>query len=256
MRAKILRSPNYSFRNEILGKIYEVGSVDKEEKVVSLIIDHIHDNTLRYPAGTVWRFELDDVEFIEEEAMPESMIGKEVMLKPESKWVVSGSPDPHNPTDAKGKIIHYDDVAVSAGDLGFTVKWPNGITNRYDEEDLVIIPKDQKVEKSTSRKGKQKPKRREQTIVYFVFADGKNYEQRRVKGVVVSAEHKAIHVDTERDLGKGLVIRENSTVPFKLLEAVRVSTPDGDFCYYFTNGELTSSAREFNKALPFKTQTH
>ncbi len=103
---------------------------------------------------------------------------------------------------------------------------------------------------------KQKPKRREQTVVYFVFADGKDYEQRRAKSVVINAEDKAVHVDSERNLGKGLVVRENSTVPFSLLEAVRVSTPDGEFCYYFTNGELTGSAREFNPKLPFKTQMH
>lgn len=259
MRAKILKSPGYSFRHEILNKIYQVESIDEEDNDVYLIIDHVHDTGLSYAAGTVWRFDLDGVEFLEEEEMEKFAIGHEVLLRPDSEWVSTGEEDTSNPVNVVGKIIRYDDRDLERGNLGIHVEWANGKINSYREADLIFANQKGKAipaKADTASKVKQKPKRREQTIVYFVFADGKDYEQRRAKGVVISAEHKAIHVDSERSLGKGLVVRENSTVPFKLLDAVRVSTPDGEFCYYFTNGELTGSAREFNSQLPFKTQMH
>lgn len=103
------------------------------------------------------------------------------------------------------------------------------------------------------KKVKQKPKRRQQTMVYFVYNDGTSYEVRRVKHLVISAEHKAFHVDTEKNVG-GLTIRQNTTVPFKVLDCVRVSTPEGDSCYYFNEGRMESSVQEHTKENPFKTR--
>ena len=259
MRAKILKSPGYSFRDELLGKTYQVESIDEEDNDVYLIIDHVHDSGIQYVAGTVWRFDLDGVEFLEEEEMEKFEVGSKVLLRPDSEWVGSGEEDNSNPVNVVGVVIRYAEHELERGQLGIHVEWANGKINSYREADLIFAnqkPVAIPVKEPRTAKAKQKPKRREQTIVYFVYVDGTDYEQRRAKGVVINADHKAIHVDSERSLGKGLVVRENSTVPFKLLDAVRVSTPDGEFCYYFTNGELTGSAREFNARLPFKTQMH
>lgn len=275
MKAKILKSPGYSFRHEIIGKTYEVKRVDKDNNDVYLIIDHPHDQPLQYEAGTVWRFPLEGVEFVdwftgqtefvelapitEEVEMQKFKVGDKVFLRPESKWAAYGvnTEESSNPLNVVGEITRYSEDDLKNDGLGITVDWNNGYLNSYAEEDLVLVSQQDKTSaEKTSKQPKQKPKRREQTVVYFVFADGKDYEQRRAKSVVINAEDKAIHVDSERNLGKGLVVRENSTVPFSLLEAVRVSTPDGEFCYYFRNGELTGSARQFNPKLPFKTQMH
>lgn len=261
MKAKISTSPGYSFRHEIIGKTYEVKRVDKDNNDVYLIIDHPHDQALQYEAGTVWRFPLYGVEFVEEVEMQKFKVGDKVFLRPESKWAAYGvnTEQSSNPLNVVGEITRYSEYDLKKDRLGISVDWENGHVNNYTEEDLILVSQKGKTsaeKTSTTSKPKQKPKRREQTVVYFVFADGKDYEQRRAKSVVINAEDKAIHVDSERNLGKGLVVRENSTVPFSLLDAVRVSTPDGEFCYYFRNGELTGSAREFNPKLPFKTQMH
>lgn len=255
MRAKILKTPGYSFSHEVVGKIYDVHDIDVDSAY--LVIDHEHDVNIKYPAGEVWRFDLEDVQLLEDNEVEKFTIGSQVLLNPKSVWVTQGVEDIFNPVGVVGEITDCNERLLELGELGITVKWSNGVTNNYHTIDLTIVENKVEVsEKPSVRKVKQSPKRREQTIVYFVYLDGTDYEQRRAKGVVINAEHKAIHVDSERNLGKGLVVRENSTVPFKLLEAVRVSTPDGEFCYYFTNGELTGSAREFNARLPFKTQTH
>lgn len=259
MKAKVLKSPPYSFRSAVTGNTYEVDRIDEPNGDVWLIVDHTHDDNLKYPAGRVWRFELKHVEFIEEEEMEKFEIGDEVLLRPASEWVGTGGEDTSNPVNVVGKIVSYDQYQLDRGYLGIHVEWANGKVNSYRDADLIFA--DQKstvvpVKEPRVAKVKQKPKRREQTIVYFIFVDGTHYEQRRSKSVVISAEHKAVHVDSERNLGQGLVVRENSTIPFKLLNAVRVSTPDGDFCYYFTKGELTSGDRQFNEKVPFKTQTH
>lgn len=253
MRAKVLRSPGYSFKAEVEGNTYEVESIDKDDNDVYLIIDHKHDVGVGYEAGTVWRFDLDGVEFTEEEKMGKIAIGDKVTLNPTSEFVSTGSEDTSNPLNVVGTVIRYDVHDLESDRLGIHVQWENGLINSYRDRDLRLVGS---TGVSTPRKAKQKPKRRQQTIVYFVYKDGTDYQVRRAKGVVINAEHKEIHVDSERSLGKGLVIRENSSVPFKLLDAVRVSTPDGEFCYYFTDGELTGSAREFNAQLPFKTQMH
>lgn len=251
MRAKVLRSPGYSFKAEVEGNTYEVESIDRDDNDVYLIIDHKHDSGVGYAAGTVWRFDFNGVEFLEEGKMGKIAIGDKVTLNPTSEFVSTGGEDTSNPLNTVGTVIRYDERDLECGNLGIHVEWDNGLINSYRDRDLRLVG-------TTPRKAKrkQKPQRRQQTIVYFVYKDGTDYQVRRAKGVVINAEHKEIHVDSERSLGKGLVIRENSSVPFKLLDAVRVSTPDGEFCYYFTDGELTGSAREFNARLPFKTQMH
>lgn len=182
-------------------------------------------------------------------------IGDKVTLNPGSEFVSTGSEDTSNPLNVVGTVIRNDVSELERGYLDIHVEWENGLINSYRERDLDLVSSTQAVTPRKTKR-KQKPLRRQQTIVYFVYKDGTDYQVRRAKGVVINAEHKEIHVDSERSLGKGLVIRENSSVPFKLLDAVRVSTPDGEFCYYFTDGELTGSAREFNARLPFKTQMH
>jgi len=149
--------------------------------------------------------------------------------------------------DVKGVYIVVDHEHDSA------IKYEAGTVWYLRREDVRII---QGSVQKAPKKAKQKPPVRQQTIVYFLYVDGTDYQQRRVKGVVVNADHKAIHVDTERNLGQGLVIRENSTIPFNLLDAVRVSTPDGEYCYYFDKGQIVGTARDFTKNAPFRTVMH
>ena len=140
-------------------------------------------------------------------------------------------------------------------------KYAAGNIWRVSRSDVLLVPHyiplvtpDETPVVAKVKKVKQKPKRRQQTMVYFVYNDGTSYEVRRVKHLVISAEHKAFHVDTEKNVG-GLTIRQNTTVPFKVLNCVRVSTPEGDSCYYFNmDGHMESSVQEHTKDNPFKTR--
>lgn len=259
MRAKILKSPGYSFYKEILGKTYQVESIDEDDDSVYLIIDHVHDSGLEYAAGTVWRFDLDGVEFVDGGEMEKFEIGSEVLLRPDSCWVGTGPEYTSNPVNVIGVVIRYDERDLERGHLGIHVEWANGKINVYREEDLIFVnqkPVAIPVKKPRTAKVKQKPKRREQTIVYFVYNDGTSYEARRVKNVVVSAEDKCIHVDNERRLDGGIVVRQNTSVPFKSIQCILVFTKDGQFYYSFEDGELKNSAQDYSARSPFRTKTH
>lgn len=330
MRAKVLRSRSYSFKEEVVGNTYPVAEINEELGCAWLIIDHEHDSILKYPPGTKWIFDLDNIEIIEEKPMSDmnkvkvqildgsysfkdQLVGKVfdaervyrsgdlagysvfihfphgdggdefvprtwmfvprmvkevdantplsdnkplpvfnygnvVVLNPKSKFVGLGDHG-WNPVNMKGIVekagLTPDNMFV------YSVRWKNGMINHYDAEDLIAV----KPSKNAPRRQRKAPEKRKQTIVYILYKDGKDYEIRRAKHVVVSAEHQALHVDTSSNIG-GIEIRNNTSIPFNLIDAVRVSTPDGEFCYYFTDGKLTGSAREFNERLPFKTQTH
>lgn len=330
MKAKVLRSRGYSFKEEVVGNTYEVAEIDEEAGHVRLIIDHEHDSNLKYPPGTEWIFDLKNIEIIEETPMtdtnkvkvqildgsysfkdqlvgkvfdaeriyrggalagynvfihfshgeegnefvprnwtfvpsmvvevdpdtrisdnrplPKLQVDQVVVLNPNSKYATDEEFRTWNPLNTRGVIERVVDTDT---EYYYHVRWNNGLRNDYDEEDLIIV----KPSKNAPRRQRKAPEKRKQTIVYILYKDGKDYQIRRAKHVVVSAEHQALHVDTSSKIG-GIEIRQNTSVPFDLIDAVRVSTPDGEFCYYFTNGKLTGSAREFNERLPFKTQTH
>lgn len=330
MKAKVLRSRSYSFKEEVVGNTYSVAEINEQLGCAWLIIDHEHDSILKYPPGTKWIFDLDNIEIIEEKPMtdmnkvkvqildgsygfkdqvigkvfdaervyrsgdlagynvfvhfphgtggnefvprnwlfltgmvvevdpetplsdnrpiPKLQVNQVVVLNPNSKYAIDEEFRSWNPLNTRGVIERIVDTDTA---YYYHVRWNNGLRNDYDEGDLIEV----KPSRNAPRRQRKAPEKRKQTIVYILYRDGKDYQIRRAKHVVVSAEHQALHVDTSSNIG-GIEIRNNTSIPFNLIDAVRVSTPDGEFCYYFTDGKLTGSAREFNERLPFKTQTH
>lgn len=185
--------------------------------------------------------------------MSKISVGSLVVLNPTSQFADRTGKDICNPLNVVGTVTELDEKDLQAGGLGVLVEWSNTCTNFYSLQDLILTKQRKKV---PTVKKPNVPKVREKTFVYFGYRDGTKYEQRRAKNVVIHGENKAVHVDSERNLGDGLVVRQNSTIPFKLLAFVDVHTSDAKFRYYFSEGNLTNVSREFNRDMPFKTQTH
>lgn len=256
MKVRILKG-SYSFEDEILGKVFEAEAVRRNGVTVGYRVfihfSHGKDKT-EISAPRAWNFMASAVQEVPEDTPlsekggSKFMVSDLVVLNPKSKFVGLGCGN-SNPIHTRGVVIRATDPEYLHS---ITVTWENGTTNSYNEEDLIQIKESQ----NAPRKNRQKPKKRNQTIVYIVYADGTDYEIRRVKHVVVSAEHKALHVDTDKVIAENLVIRQNVSVPFEFMESIRVSTPQGDTCYYFKDGVLYSSAKDYTKASPFKTQMH
>lgn len=257
MKVQIINC-NYSFNEQVVGKVFEAEPIKRNGEVTgyNVFIHFPHGEGAEEFVPRSWIFIARMVKVVPEDTplsdnkpLPVFNYGNVVVLNPKSKFVDIGDHG-WNPINMRGTV---EKAGLTPEDLYvYTIRWKNGMINHYDAEDLIEV----KPSQNAPRRKRQKPQKRKQTIVYILYADGKDYQIRRAKHVTVSAEHQALHVDTSENIPGGIELRQNSTIPFRLLDAVRVSTPDGEFCYYFTDGKLTGSAREFNERLPFKTQLH
>jgi hypothetical protein len=65
------------------------------------------------------------------ETKPKFKIGDKVIMSDDSMWYGQGY---NNPANVEGVIIEINDE-----DLGIVVKWPNELSNSYNERDLLLI---------------------------------------------------------------------------------------------------------------------
>lgn len=238
MKAKVINSPSYTFKKELIGNTYEVDSIDEED--VWLIIDHQHDPHLQYEAGSVWRFDLAHVQFIEEKE------------KPMRVKVLSG-PGYSFDRQIIGNV--YDVVKVhSNGSVMINIpgrgRWNLG--TRHIEVVDASTPVTDRPNVPRVRKPKQKPKKTEQTKVFIHYADGSTYVIKRVKEAVVHAKDKQLHVTSSRYIGS-ITIRENISIPFKTLADIHIQSPDNAVTYFFDGNEVGLTVRYHDESSPFQT---
>ena len=258
MKVRIIDG-TYSFIDQINGKVFEAEEQrrpsDKALMGYRVFIHFGHgDNFSEYPERA-WTFPAsavvivpDDTELSTSAPLAVFKVGDRIVLRHNSKQIMRNG-SAWNPVNMHGEI---DRVDFDAGEYNYHVIWANGIRNDYDAEDLALV----KPSQNAPRRKRGKVQKRKQTTVYIVYNDGTDYEIRRAKHVVVNQDHKSLNVDTESVAKGGLVIRHNTSIPFAAIESVRVSTPDGDTCYYFKKGAVYMTAKEHTATSPFKTQIH
>ena len=170
--------------------------------------------------------------------------GDKVLLKPESRWAYPDQDGTStNPTGVVGVVQNVR----GEGPLPFLVEWANGHTNSYETCDL---------EYAEPKKSKRRPPKLKQTKVYILYKDGTHHQTKRVSAVVLDPVAKEVHITAIRN-EDGIVIRENTSIRFKDLEAMRVEQPDTQFIYFWKGDELEVKTQVFSKGnSPFTKIQH
>ena len=250
MKAKVISPAGYSFDAQVVGKVFDV--VQNYDVGVALDIKNTFNDGF-------WYFSKGNVELIEDTVSEQDngikslKVGSKVFLNPKSEWVDSrsGKKESSNPLDVVGTVTRYDQWDLDRGKLGITVKWDNGLTNSYRDEDLILIE-----QKESKIKVKQKPKKQTQTKVYISYRDGSSHLTKRVVNIVVRAEDKVIAVTSERNVD-GLIIRENVTIPSTSVDWIDITSKEASHSYFFDEqGQVKASCQWFGKDHKFKTRSH
>lgn len=158
----------------------------------------------------------------------------------------------------KGKI--YDAKLVNGRDSSgsfyyYTVRFPHipdpsygdGIGWTFPPEFVEVVSDDKAVDKTKPRRIKQKPKKREQTLVMLVYEDGSSYTLKRVNQVVVDPIGKNVSVSAEKLIAQGITRLETVLINFSELAVLQIKKPDTIYEYMFDVDEIFAKSQYFSK---------
>lgn len=229
---------NYSFRKQVVGKTYEATCLGNHYQVE---IDHVHGLKRENPVGTIWNFSTDMVEVVGDDPIKfvsEKDIGRIAYSKDgKYKIEVLGIID-SNYVDAK--LIEARDEILGVNVRFKIVKgnepmfWENTGNSK------------KKVKK------KQRPPVLEQKKVYILYSDGSKHLTKHAIVVYIDTERRQVNI-TNKIPQEGIDIRQNVTLRFDQLQAIRIKSPDQDVTLSFTGDAIKQKTEIFGKEQPLIT---
>lgn len=236
MKATILERFGYSFDAEVVGNTYEVEYIDKDKNDIFLIIDHVHDNEIAYPAGTSWRFKLSDVQLIEDKVdtlvreLSEKDVGREAKSEDGVYHIrVIGIISPT-------KVLAESVDEIECIDSTKPFLMIGGARDMYWVTDTSKV-KTKSVVKRRSKPGSK---------IIISYKDGSKYTLRRILSVVVDEKDKVVRVTSKTNKGS-IEVKENVTIPFSVLSSFKVTRPEEQFTYTFDEHRVTSVLHKIDK---------
>lgn len=261
IKVRITQGHGYSFDPQVVGKEF-----DAEQRAghVAIVFN-----------GQEWNFLDSHVEVLDAETEVEQPLqsaepveiglGSVVYIRDSSEFyrpTTGFEPHNSNPIGVRGTInrkTHNDRLI-------WGVIWDNGTNNSYATHDLISAaeyfgeeeeateqePKQPRVRRV--RKPRKAPPKRTSQLITFYYKDGSSYTTRNFVDVLVRGD--AVVVNSIKDKGRFLTIRENAYIPYELLTGFVVIKPEATFTYTIKHGSITSIESSAAPSVPFGTRSH